>query len=257
MKEAPASKGTIFYIHGLGESGLCLEGIMEHPLLKDFSHLAADLPGYGKSPWPEAPLSISRCADLLTEWLSSLAPAQVIVVGHSMGGVIGTLVCERHPERVRAFINVEGNISLEDCTFSCIIAAHSLDDFIARDFGLFRDDIYERGIHERALRLYHASLLMCDPRSIYLNSRELVDFSKTEELARRLGSLETPAFYVWGESGGTGEYSRGLLGTQGVHLVSVRDAGHWPFIDQPDAFAEKLFAITDSLNVQHCPDRHF
>ncbi len=243
IAQAPAQRDTIFYIHGLGESGLCLEGIMGHQLLKGFTHLSADLPGYGKSPWPEEPLSLSRYADLLEEHLSLLNAGQIVLVGHSMGGVIGTLLCERHPERVRLFIDVEGNISLEDCTFSCIIAAHGFDEFARSDFGRFRDEIYERGIRERALRLYHAGLLMCDPRSIYANSLELVNLSESEELAGRLGSLKTPVSYVWGDTGGTGEYSLGLLRAREIPLVSVQDAGHWPFIDQPDACAETILDI--------------
>lgn len=251
FREAASSRGTVLYIHGLGDSGLCLEGIMAHPLLNGFSHLAADLPGYGKSPWPDKPLSIPMYADLLAQWISSpevpLDVAQVILVGHSMGGVIGTVLCERHPEKVRAFINVEGNISLQDCTFSCTIAAHSLDDFIERGFTSFRDDIYKKGLSERALRIYHAGLLMCDPRSIHFNSRELVELSESEELAARLGSLKIPVFYVWGSPGGTAEHSRSLLRTQGVPLVPVHESGHWPFIDRPDAFAERIIEIAGAL----------
>lgn len=243
INKTPTPRDTIFYIHGLGESGLCLEGIMDHPLLKGFTHLSADLPGYGKSPWPEEPLSLSRYADLLEKHLVFLNAGRVVLVGHSMGGVIGTLLCERYPERMRLFINVEGNVSVEDCTFSCIIAAHSFDEFAGSDFGRFRDEIYERGIHERALRWYHAGLLMCDPRSIYMNSLELVNLSESEELAGRLGSLKIPVSYVWGDPGGTGEYSLGQLRAQGIPMACVLDAGHWPFIDQPDAFAETILDI--------------
>jgi len=134
LRETPSPRGSILYIHGLGESGLCLENIMEHPLLHEFSQLAVDLPGYGKSLWPKKPLKITEQADLLEEWLSSNNAGQVIAIGHSMGGVIGTFLCERHPERVLAYINVEGNISLDDCTFSCVIAEHSFDEFIEKDW---------------------------------------------------------------------------------------------------------------------------
>jgi len=74
-----------------------------------------------------------------------------------------------------------------------------------------------------------------------------VALSGSGELAGRLGSLKVPAYYVWGDPGGTGEYSLGLLRAQGVPLASVRNAGHWPFIDQPDAFAEAILGMIGSL----------
>lgn len=239
--DSPAA--TILYIHGLGESGLCLERIMGHPLLKGFSHLSADLPGYGKSPWPEKPLSLSEQADLLARLLNTLGISRTIILGHSMGGVIGTIFCERYPQMVSVFINVEGNVSFEDCTFSCVIFGHNLHEFIDRDFDAYRDKIYESSISEKALRFYHASLLMCDPHTIYENSRELVELSRREELAERLGSLPMPVIYIWGNPRGTQAYSRSLLNKANVALLEINDAGHWPFIDQPDVFAENLLAV--------------
>lgn len=245
--EAESPKGIIFYIHGLGESGLCIERLMGHPSLKDYSHLAADIPGYGKSPWPEAPLGISEQADLLAEWLSLSGVTEVIVLGHSMGGVIGTLLCERNPEIIRSFINVEGNVSHEDCLFSSDIGACTLEDFFVQGFDAFLDTIYQKGLGDRALRFYHASLLMCDPRAIHRNSIELVEFSTAEDLAGRLGSLPLPSFYIYGSPRGTQEYSLDLLRREEVPLVEICGSGHWPFIDQPDEFAGKLLQILSAL----------
>lgn len=246
--EAGSPKGVIFYVHGLGESGLCLEGIMGHPLLREYSHLAPDMPGYGKSPWLEVPPGISELADLLAGWLSSLGLPKVILLGHSMGGVIGTLLCERFPETVRSFINVEGNVSHEDCLFSSDIGACTLEDFLVKDFDAFRDTIYEKGLSERALRFYHASLLMCDPRAIHRNSMELVRLSQREDLADRLGSLPLPSCYFRGNPRGTQGYSLGLLKRASVPIVEISDSGHWPFIDQPDEFAGKLFEVLSGLS---------
>jgi pimeloyl-ACP methyl ester carboxylesterase len=45
---------TVLYVHGLGESGLCFEGLLGDPRLRRWRHLAPDLPGYGKSFLEEA-----------------------------------------------------------------------------------------------------------------------------------------------------------------------------------------------------------
>lgn len=98
---APAPRDMIFRIHGLGQSGLCLGSIMSHPLLRRFTRHCADLFGDGKSQRPEEPLSFSQYADLPNKHLSLMNAGQVILAGHSMGGVIGTLLCERHYRSAR------------------------------------------------------------------------------------------------------------------------------------------------------------
>ncbi len=40
------------------------------------------------------------------------------LVAHSMGGIIGIELGEMIPNRLRSFINIEGNITAEDCTMS-------------------------------------------------------------------------------------------------------------------------------------------
>jgi pimeloyl-ACP methyl ester carboxylesterase len=243
---AESLRGTIFYLHGLGESGLCLEPAMNQPLLSGFSHFAPDLPGYGKSPWTLSPLSIDDLAEAAAELIELLSPRPVVLLGHSLGGVIGTVLCERHPSLVSLFVNVEGNISAEDCTFSCIIAGQDLGDFLAYGFERFCSDIYARGMHERSLRAYYASLRMCDPRQIHASSAELMELSAREDLARRMARLGMPAHYLWGEPRGTQTHSLGLLREAGIPLAAIHDAGHWPFMDQPDEFAAALLGILDS-----------
>jgi pimeloyl-ACP methyl ester carboxylesterase len=244
--EAEHPRGVLFHIHGLGESGLCLEYIMTHPLLSGFTHFAPDLPGYGKSPWPAEPLRIADLAEAAAQWIRLCTPGRVILLGHSLGGVIGTVLCERHPELVSLFIDVEGNVSAEDCTFSCRIAGYTLEDFLAFGFERFSSDIYLRGVEEKSLRYYFASMRMCDPRQIHLNSVELIDLSAPEDLGMRLARLEAPAHYFWGDPRGTQAHSRGLLEAAGIPLTGIHDAGHWPFVDQPDQFAKKLLAILDA-----------
>ena len=63
--------GTILYIHGLGESGLSLEGIARRSELAGWRHLLPDLPGYGRSPWPELPLGLEAAMDHLAQWLET------------------------------------------------------------------------------------------------------------------------------------------------------------------------------------------
>jgi pimeloyl-ACP methyl ester carboxylesterase len=234
------ARGSILYIHGLGESGLGFEDLIQDPRLDRWHHLVPDLPGYGRSAWTAAPLGLEDQADLLGRWLETRGDGPVVVVGHSMGGVVGLRLCERFPRAVRAFFNVEGNVSSHDCGFSRKVGGHSLEGLVAGGLDSILEGIYHAGREDLPLRGYYASMRLCDPRLLHRNSLELVALSTEEQLAARQAALSIPHAYVLGSPRGTGAHSQALLTAAGVPWNAIEDAGHWPFLDQSDAFLDRL-----------------
>jgi pimeloyl-ACP methyl ester carboxylesterase len=240
--------GTLLYVHGLGESGLCFERLIADQRLSGWSHLAADLVGYGKSFWAAEPLTLDQHAARLAELLDRTSAAPAVVLGHSMGGVIGTLLGKRAPHRIAAFVNVEGNVSPPDCTFSSQAERFSLADWLDHGYGQVLDGLYRDQDEDPAvLRPYCASIQMCDPRAFHRNATELVEWSATESLAAPMAAIDRPAIYVFGAPRGSGDRSRGLLADAGVEMVGIPHAGHWPFLDQHDAFVTELLAFLARL----------
>ena len=240
--------GTVVYVHGLGESALCFERLMADERLGHWSHLAVDLAGYGKSFWAAEPASLEGHAAGLADLLEDLAAEPVVVLGHSMGGVVATLLAEKTPRRVRALVNVEGNISPPDCHFSSRAAKHSAAGWLARGVDQLLDDLYrDQREDPKVLRPYCASIQMCDPRAYYRNSRDLVAVSEQETLAARMAAIDRPKIYFFGAPRGAGDQSRSLLSQAGVEMVGIPDAGHWPFLDHPRGFVDELLAFLDRL----------
>lgn len=209
--------------------------------------MAPDLPGYGKSLWPRTPYAFGAQASALAAWLHGRGADPVVLIGHSMGGVIGTFLAEQAPELVRAFVNVEGNISDDDCTLSAAVAGQAPEAYLAGGLDRVLDGVYDAGVEMRAQRGYYASLRFCDPRVLYRDSVELVRLSHGAGLARRLGSLERPTVYLLGSPGGTGLRSRGLLDDAGVLWRAIQDAGHWPYLDQHERFVDELVRFLGTL----------
>lgn len=240
--EAPA-RDVILYLHGLGESGLCFEGLMADRRLGAWHQLALDLPGYGKSPWPDQPLDFAATVERLASWLAAAELPPVALVGHSMGGVLGADLARLVPARVRGFCNIEGNVSIEDCTFSLDVAAYRPEEFLASGRAELLDGIYRGGLDEEPLRSYYASLRLADPRQLQRDSVELVARSRAETLAEETAAAPPPVLYVLGDPRGTGARSRALLDAAGVRWHAVENAGHWAYLDQPDAFVDVLVAF--------------
>ena len=95
-----AGKGPpVVLVHGLGVSGRYMLPLAES-LAERCSVLAPDLPGYGRSQKPPAPLGISELASALAGCLDALGLERAAFVANSMGCQILTELAVRFPERV-------------------------------------------------------------------------------------------------------------------------------------------------------------
>lgn len=229
----------IVWIHGLGEWSLAFDAIARHPALAGFTHTLIDLPGYGRSPWPSEPDGLEQLADRLATWL--IARSRPAVIGHSMGGVLATLLGER--DAVSAVIDVDGNLTAGDCTFSGKAAAHTREAFLAHGFAALRDEIYEAGRTSPAIRGYHAAMLAASPDCFHRHASDLVAISATETLAARFAALAMPALFVAGVPDGVCADSLAALDLHRARWVGLTPAGHWVYVDQPDAFAAAVVAL--------------
>ena len=223
----------LVWIHGLGEASTCFDAIVAE--MPGWTHVLPDLPGYGRSPWPGDVLGLDALATALAAWLPERAP----VIGHSMGGVLSLLVAER--SRVRAIVNVEGNLSPGDCTFSGKISTYSLADFRARGIREVRDWVYDLGIASPPIRGYHAAMAFACPEVFHRHAADLVEMSAREDLAPRLARL--PALYVAGVPDGICAHSRTLLARHDVRTLELEPAGHWVYADQLQRFAAEVTAF--------------
>jgi len=225
----------LVWIHGLGESANSFEPVLAH--LPGFTHVLVDLPGCGRSPWPAEPTSLDELADRIAAWDAERPPAAL--VGHSMGGMLVTLVAERTP--VRAIVDVDGNLSHGDCTYSAAIAAYTAEEFRARGFAEVRARVWAEGVTKPPQRGYHAAICFASPDVFHRNAVDLVALSRTDTLAARLAALRVPALYIaGGPPDGICAASRALLDRHGVRWLSIEPSGHWVYLDQTEPFAAEV-----------------
>ena len=68
------------------------------------SSVALDLPGFGSSPAPAVAGGARHYAQLVAPVLAGLADGPVVLVGHSFGGRVATVIAADHPELVRSLV---------------------------------------------------------------------------------------------------------------------------------------------------------
>jgi pimeloyl-ACP methyl ester carboxylesterase len=103
----------IVFIHGL--SGAWVNWLENIPHFAESQRvIAMDLPGFGHSPMPRDKISISGYGRIVDELLDALDIDRAIIVGNSMGGVIGAEIALQFATRVEKLVLVSAaGLSIE------------------------------------------------------------------------------------------------------------------------------------------------
>ena len=112
---------TIVLVHGAWHGGWCWRHIV--PLLEARGHtvLAPDLPGHGDDPAEPAGQSLDNYAERIGALVRKTG-GDVVLVGHSLGGLVISSVAEALPERLRglvyltAFLPLDGDSLVRICS---------------------------------------------------------------------------------------------------------------------------------------------
>jgi pimeloyl-ACP methyl ester carboxylesterase len=217
------------------------------PFLERTGGLAPDLPGFGRSGKPGSlRYTIDEYADFFERYLDLVAVERVSLVVHDWG-VVGLAFAQRHPERVERLVVINAITFLPGYRWHRTarlwrtpvvgeLAMGSTTRWLLRltsresnaTPGPMPDawldtvlDHFDQGTQRAILRLYRSS-----PPDVLA--------AAGSQLAR----LTMPALVVWG---GRDPYIPARFGRAyaealpNAELLELSDAGHWPWLDRPDA----------------------
>lgn len=98
---------TYILVHGAWHGGWCWRHVV--PLLRNRGHEvhAPDLPGHGDDPAPVQLQTLDSYAKRI-DGVIAACDGEVILVGHSLGGLVISAAAEADPDRVRRLVYVSG-----------------------------------------------------------------------------------------------------------------------------------------------------
>lgn len=235
----------LVFLHGVGgghhawEAQLPYFGGLGYP-----SH-AWDQPGYGHSPIVE-PYDLEHVAASLARLIESLAGEPVVLIGHSMGGLVAQEAYVRHPKLIKA---------LALCFTSPAFASGSSDftkQFIAArlaplDQGKTMAQIAAQLIPTMGRNSKLAEQIMANvPAATY---RKAVHLLTTFDRRKELADIKVPTLLVAGSDDNTAPpamMQRMAQKIPGAAYVLLEGCGHLGPMDQPGAFNAALLAFLRS-----------
>ena len=237
---------TVLFLHGLGCSKLDFREAFHRPKLEAYTLLTFDFPGCGNSPYPEnAALGMDDLVEIAQLVLTALKIRKAVLIGHSMGGLIGLLFAERYSAVVEGFINVEGNLAPEDCFFSRAVAQSDFQQFATTSFPALKRRLAEES--QIGLRIYAKTLEKASARAYFELAPSLVEYSDRGNLVQRFTALSIPKLYIYGSANRSLSYLPRLKESD-CEVAEIPQSGHFPFHDNPTAFYRAIAAFLQ----EHC-----
>ncbi|MEP6727207.1 MAG: alpha/beta hydrolase [Bacteroidota bacterium] len=127
----PAANGrTILLFHGKNFSGYYWKDLIPLLVKKGYRVLAPDLPGWGHSGKPDLHYSFHMLSAVNKSLLDSLHINKVIVLGHSMGGMLAIRFAIMYPQLTEKLV-LENPIGLED--YKTFVPYQSLEQLYKKE----------------------------------------------------------------------------------------------------------------------------
>jgi pimeloyl-ACP methyl ester carboxylesterase len=232
-KEKGGAKGDVWLIHGFGESGLSFAEAFDSPLAEAFNLYVPDLPGFGVSPRRPGVKTVADSTNVLIELIESISKdAPIFLVGHSLGGIIGTWTAasERLLGRVKAFANIEGNLTVAD-TFATSLTLNYDDPAAFHEF--FSGIIISRMEESPIFRRFLASLTLASPEVLLSWGKSCVEATGDTKSGEEYIALDADTLYIWGDES-IPEMTREFIFEHNINNREIKGAGHWVMIDKSE-----------------------
>ncbi len=237
---------TYVLVHGAYHGGWCYEKIV--PLLEAAGHtaIAVDLPGHGDNPAPMAEVTL----DAYVGHVCSVIDAQsepVILVGHSLGGMTITQVCEQIPDKVAWVVYLTAMLPKNGQNRSDLAEYEGPDDMASKR--IISDDGLSSTISRDIIPpTFYAE---CPPDDVARAIERLVPQAleplqnRARTTPERFGSVRRAYIECLRDNAIPIAMQRAMIAAQPCEKVFTIDTDHSPFYSAPDDLAAHLLDLAE------------
>lgn len=229
-------------LHGIQGRRQVFDGLARNVKFGEHMLIALDFPGFGESPahrWRGDRLQ--GLAEVVWRVTALLDVKRFHLVGHSLGGMVGTLMLAQSDSTILSFANLEGNLVSSDCGASAVAAAMSLRMFERLGFAELLAGIEASVGADVEPRL--EALKQTTAQTFHETASTIVEWSGSSELLRLFVDSRTPRCLIVGDR--NKDKTRVL--PDYVPRYVVPDCGHFMLLENPTSTIDVLTAWVDSI----------
>ncbi len=228
--EGPA---RVVWLHGWARSGEDFRAAARELAQRGVASVTLDLPGFGASPSPRVAGGARHYGELILPALSEIADEPVVLVGHSFGGCVSTVIASTHPELVRSLV-------LAGAPLLRVTPSARAPRRYRMVRWLHAKGVVSDARLEAARQKYGSS----DYRRAQGVMRDVLVASVNESYETELGGLGAPVVLLWGEKDfvvplDVARRSASLLKATHVEHV-VEGVGHLVPLEAPEALVSAV-----------------
>lgn len=238
----------VILLHGwLGSWGLWQETMAY--LGKSYRTYALDFWGFGESGKKRETYAIQDFVSLVNQFMEQLGISHAPLVGHSMGGTVSLSVAIRYPERVSKVVVVGSPIIGSSLAVPLKLAGYKPIAFMLFNMmGVFRLGVRAASPFicrdERFAEMMDRDLSRTTVESFLLSIASL----RRTDLRPMLDQIKVPALGIYGDRDIIVHPKQWQPMQNGIAHAQIERfplLGHFPMLEEPRTFAEKLKAFLD------------
>ncbi|MCS0496220.1 alpha/beta fold hydrolase [Ancylobacter sp. MQZ15Z-1] len=232
-------------VHGSFHGAWCWHRLV--PLLEEQGHevIAPNLPGSGGDTAPLENADLASYATRIASMIDTLR-GPLILVGHSMGGIVSSQVAEWRPHRIAATVYINGLMLRPGESLVSFLEAHAhlgVEDLVLKNMQVAPDGETASFPASAAPEVFYNSCTDEDAAwaTGQLRPQRLKVYSDPLALTpERFGSVRR--FYVEGrrDNAVSLAYQRSMVDYTACEEVFSLDGDHSPFLSAPNALAGML-----------------
>lgn len=232
-----ASAPALVFLHGWRSEAAVWSGIMRE-LPWSGAAYALDLPGFGQSPVLEKGAGLSDYAAVVEAFIEKKQLRTVIIVGHSFGGRIGIVIAARKPAWLHKLV-LTGAAGVERSVKNG--ARRAVVQGIAKAVKPVFSPRFMQPARKRVYQLLGSEDYMATPH-LTATFQAVIN----EDLTPLLPAISVPTLLLWGSDDMVTPRAYADIMEQNVPQSKrqvIANAGHYAFIDNPQAFAQQLYSF--------------
>ncbi|GAE27501.1 alpha/beta hydrolase fold protein [Halalkalibacter wakoensis JCM 9140] len=247
------NKPPILLIHGFVSSTYTFNRLIPQ-LIKDFSVIAIDLPGFGRSEKSKSFVySFENYAQLINECLNYFHVDRVTVVGHSMGGQIALYTAKAFPEKVKKLILIGSSGYLKPAKKSLIYCSYLpffryfVERYIRKkDVKKSLENVVynQTVIHKEMMDEFTRPL---SEKNFYVALLKLLRDREGDLSSLQLKEIAIPTLLIWGEEDKVVPVSIGrrlLSDLPEAELITYEKTGHLVTEEKPTEVYNHIIKYT-------------